>query len=60
MTRLIGARDAIRSADGLDEEIEQAYPRDRFRTPEQPDRDYSFQPADVLELERAMRRRLRV
>lgn len=40
--------------------IDEKYPREIYRTKEHPHRDHNFASADVLEMEREMRRRLRI
>lgn len=40
--------------------IDEMYPRDNYRTKQEPTRDYKFGIPDVLEIEREVRRRMKV
>lgn len=51
---------ALGRAAEVDAILSGSYPRDAYRTEGHPERDYNFSHADVMELERAMRRRLRI
>jgi hypothetical protein len=50
----------IVQAESVQAVVDEKYPRDNYRTKEEPNRDYAFGIPDVLELEREMRRRLKV
>jgi hypothetical protein len=55
MVRLVGSRDVSVEAVAIDNLLSESYPRENYGKD-----DYRFGPADVLEMERAMRRRLRI